>query len=1102
MRRWAADRGMLRTFTEASDWKSNGRCESEVGMIRRSVNTLMKTSGSKMEDWPLLARHAGERRGRQQLTSMGYEVAPLLPYNQRVVVHTKSWEDFQGHWRERKKEAWVRGPGVSMSLTSSGHYLIDKEGSFLRATDLIKSDKIDRLDPGGSDAILDPLPEVLEAGRPEPPRRRVTGKSAPLPLVASLAVSQDVLIDRLRRGHEFANEEARRVSTLAPDDWGSLEYLACLDRENENLEAKLKSLEVTATEQVNQEETFLQTRLYSLADVRKEPGPWIEAMKKEYQCLLDNKAIRVVTEAEAKVLMEQARQQKKKVERIPGKGVYSRKSPFGRHKVRVVACGNMMEDRSTESLYASGLDCVQLRTLLRMGSLRGWRAASLDIRTAFLLAPTSQEELICIDPPRVMKELGILPWDCCWIVQGALYGLTTAPRDWMLYRDDTLREMKIKHQDATLRLRQLGDANVWGIFDEGSSGPENLRGCLAVYVDDFLYVGEESVVESALRQVRLRWKTSDPEWVQEGTSLRFCGMEIEDLGGGRGFRLHQESYAKEVLARNEVTHGAKSIKMPDREPDGDVTPELVKEAQALCGELTWLSTRTRPDLAFGVARMSQWVTKAPTWALEVGREILKYLHSFPDLGLVYELLEVENQEEETQRRVPRTEFRSVTGMVVNYGGAPVHWTSQRQSLISLSTAEAELTALLEGLQAGRAIRALVGLLESETTLEIYNDNRAALLLANGQSGSWRTRHLRIRSAALSEALQSGEAVILHRDGTYLSADGLTKSLMGVLLERFRRLLKLRGGVLSEPVHVKSLRSSGIVDEVRDYLAKCVKLVVAGAALIPCVRAEELRTLENGEKIPDWLPSLLIVIAVILIVKLIKDYGLSFLRRMITGEMDLKVKILNENGRLPERESVGSAGFDISIAENVILAKGESKLVKTGIAVEVPRGTYGRLASRSSLAWKHGIEVGAGVVDQDYRGELMILLHNRSCQGIEFEVGDRVAQLVLEKIQTSGSRIVQDLSPTDRGGQGFGSTGLSQTRTFETRLLPERTGLRRLRMLRVVEEGQGDDSEWELVDGETRMARRRRAAVNAILGPRPAASKGDGKGGGSEFVSAN
>ena len=510
----------------------------------------------------------------------------------------------------------------------------------MRATDLIKSDKMDRLDPGGSDAILDPLPEVLEAGRPEPPRRRVTGKSAPLPLVASLAVSQDVLSDRLRRGHEFANEEARRVSTLAPDDWGSLEYLACLDRENENLEAKLKSLEVTATEQVNQEETFLQTRLYSLADVRK-------------------------------------------VERIPGKGVYSRKSPFGRHKVRVVACGNMMEDRNTESLYASGLDCVQLRTLLRMGSLRGWRAASLDIRTAFLLAPTSQEELICIDPPRVMKELGILPWDCCWIVQGALYGLTTAPRDWMLYRDDTLREMKIEHQGATLRLRQLGDANVWGIFDEGSSGPENLRGCLAVYVDDFLYVGEESVVESALRQVRLRWKTSDPEWVQEGTSLRFCGMEIEDLGGGRGFRLHQESYAKEVLARNEVTHGAKSIKMPDREPDGDVTPELVKEAQALCGELTWLSTRTRPDLAFGVARMSQWVTKAPTWALEVGREILKYLYSFPDLGLVYELLEVENQEEETQRRVPRTagtievmvdasfgtaEFRSVTGMVVNYGG--------------------------------------------------------------------------------------------------------------------------------------------------------------------------------------------------------------------------------------------------------------------------------------------------------------------------------------------------------------------------------------------------------------------------------------------------
>ena len=104
--------------------------------------------------------------------------------------------------------------------------------------------------------------------------------------------------------------------------------------------------------------------------------------------------------------------------------------------------------------------------------------------------------------------------------------------------------------------------------------------------------------------------------------------------------------------------------------------------------------------------------------------------------------------------------------------------------------------------------------------------------------------------------------------------------------------------------------------------------------------------------------------------------------------------------------MGSAGFDIS----AILAKGESKLVKTSIAFEVPRGTYGRLASPSSLAWRHGIEVGAG--------ELMVLLHNRSCQGIEFEVGDRVAHLVLEKIETPRSRVAQDLTPTDRGGQGF------------------------------------------------------------------------------------
>ena len=125
--------------------------------------------------------------------------------------------------------------------------------------------------------------------------------------------------------------------------------------------------EVSADEQVNQGETFLQTRprLYSLADVKKDPGPWIEAIKKEYQRLLHNKVIRVATEAEAKVLMEQARQHKKKVERIPGKRAFSCKSRFGRHKVRVVACGK--------------LDGRPATVNRRFGQLCSWLMVSLQL---------------------------------------------------------------------------------------------------------------------------------------------------------------------------------------------------------------------------------------------------------------------------------------------------------------------------------------------------------------------------------------------------------------------------------------------------------------------------------------------------------------------------------------------------------------------------------------------------------------------------------------------------------------------------------------------------------------------------------------------------
>ncbi|CAD7974544.1 unnamed protein product [Amoebophrya sp. A120] len=140
---------------------------------------------------------------------------------------------------------------------------------------------------------------------------------------------------------------------------------------------------------------------------------------------------------------------------------------------------------------------------------------------------------------------------------------------------------------------------------------------------------------------------------------------------------------------------------------------------------------------------------------------------------------------------------------------------------------------------------------------------------------------------------------------------------------------------------------------------------------------------------------------------------------------LCVKKLSGNATVPTKGSKDSAGYDLSAAhETEIPAQGKG-LVKTDLAIKMPAGVYGRVAPRSGLAHKKHIDVGAGVIDADYRGNVGVVLFNHAQEPLKVEKGDRVAQLILEKYLTvDGVRECEDLDETDRGAGGFGSTGVS------------------------------------------------------------------------------
>ncbi|HXD33189.1 MAG TPA: dUTP diphosphatase [Pyrinomonadaceae bacterium] len=137
---------------------------------------------------------------------------------------------------------------------------------------------------------------------------------------------------------------------------------------------------------------------------------------------------------------------------------------------------------------------------------------------------------------------------------------------------------------------------------------------------------------------------------------------------------------------------------------------------------------------------------------------------------------------------------------------------------------------------------------------------------------------------------------------------------------------------------------------------------------------------------------------------------------------LEFKRLDPSAVLPTRGSVAAAGLDLYSIEDISIAPRQRILARTGLAIAVPEGFYGRVAPRSGLAMKMGLDVLSGVIDADYRGEIGCLLYNTGDEPIELAKGSKICQLIIEKIITPDAVWSEDLTATARGAGGFGSTG--------------------------------------------------------------------------------
>ena len=711
-----------------------------------------------------------------------------------------------------------------------------------------------------------------------------------LMLLAASKDQETALAKELQVGETSLSEETvRNLSainrTLASLEetlvsWSDGSFEGYEEEGPQNRDMRLSSIAVDEPE-------LLQTKTIPVAEVAAAVDEWRAALMDEATSLIsEHKACKPIAE-EAVCKLEAHPDYE--VVRVPGKIVATVKPP-NRKKARLVACGNYLVRNKTKGspaldrkdVYCANMDTFSLRAQLAIGGLQKGSAASLDVRTAFLTAPlqhdrtsNSRTKLIVVRAPRVMVLAGIFQANTWLLVQGALYGLRESPHSWGVSRDSKLS--KLTWTGATSSRLELvqceADVSLWRIKDQAS---QELKGSVGVYVDDLLLMAEESELQPLITAIRGVWRCSEPSFAATPGGFTFCGVQIEQVGPD--LFIHQMKYMGDLQQRYE--HVPLTAQLPDfkHEPAEEIpTPERVQHAQKIIGELTWVACRTRLDIAYAVNRLSRYAVSNPDFARQCGEQILGYLFYTAQVKLRYESAPA-FQEELPVPRTPlllevwtdasfaQADSKSQSGIILALGGMTIGWLSLRQPFISLSTCEAELVSCVEGVVLAQAIRPLLEELTGSTLRWLlFNDNVAASTVILYPSGSWRTRHLRLRSRAIQKLIDLGELSLYHIPGRVMTADALTKTLT---YTKISELLGYLGYVGFKPLTTKT-RSSAKTPP---------KLLLLCAAAVSTAKAER-DFVEGTSAQTSWL---MIWVVVCGLVVLLLGYGMYLgYRRWVT-----------------------------------------------------------------------------------------------------------------------------------------------------------------------------------------------------------------------------
>ena len=618
--------------------------------------------------------------------------------------------------------------------------------------------------------------------------------------------------------HDWFEEQERSSSSTACVRKTEVTYTKNIEELLEQLDSEGRNLEVVHNVDVS--------------EVRQHLQRWKPAAEKEFFNLRDTKeAFEVRTRdtlPPGTVI-------------VPGKAVVTVKPPPSdsvaryKRKMRFVVCGNFLNAEEGD-LYAAGADASTLRLLLAMYAGKdGVSIGTTDIHQPFVLAPWTGTRSIAVQPPKIAVSLGLAQPSDLWLIKKALYGLKESPSIWSAFRDDQLKEATWSVDGVQYRLVQTeADSQLWGICQVLPDGTVcDPEAHVLVYVDDLLMIGSSTATRSFAKWIGQTWECQEPDWLgEEHDVVRFLGMEVSN-GPTNEIHVGQKAFIEELVRGHNYTDppstsmGAKEGLLLTEEEETALlnSPEetsedigSVREAQRRVGELLWLAGRTRPDLQYPVALLSAKLLRNPQAVCTTAHRILGYLLGTKNHVLRFGASGGNGPDNEleifTDSSFSPSGGRSHGSTVVCYKGSPIVWRSSRQQLTTLSTTESELIEALDGCLLATSIADIVNdLTRSAPRLVLKVDNYSAVQLLAGSTGSWRTRHLRVRSSWLRERIRSGDVVVQHVPGLTQLADLGTKPLPRQRLDDLRRLWQLREpAVRDEGPKVKAVAvNSGLKD---------------------------------------------------------------------------------------------------------------------------------------------------------------------------------------------------------------------------------------------------------------------------------------------------